>query len=96
MVGLPGESDTTAKETELLLAEAELDDCDIKVFQPYPGSPIWDHKRDYDIDWDEQVLSNMYYKGHKGEYCGSVRTSHLSNAQIVDWQLKLEQKYKRW
>ena len=40
IVGLPGENETTLAETDAFLREAQLDDIDCKIYQPYPASPI--------------------------------------------------------
>jgi len=83
------------KETDEFLEEMQLDDVDIKIFQPYPGSPIWEHRENYDIEWDEIPPGQQYYKGHLGEYHGNVRTAALTNAEIVQAMNQMEGKYKR-
>jgi anaerobic magnesium-protoporphyrin IX monomethyl ester cyclase len=96
ILGLPGETEATMDETEALLESLSLDDLDIKVYQPYPGSLIWENKRAYDIDWDEMPHEAMFYKGKPGMYYGNVRTSALSNERIVSRQQELEARFKRW
>lgn len=95
IVGLPGESRQTIEETRKFLDEMNLDDLDVKIFQPYPGSPIWDDKKSYDIDWDDQDFGDMFYKGRPGEYFGSVRTSSLTTEQIVSAWVDMEKTYKK-
>jgi len=94
ILGLPGESPETLQETAQFLAEMQLDDVDIKVYQPYPGSPIWRDKATLDIDWDEGALEQQFYKGRIGDYHGTVRTSCLTNAEIVAAMTQLEARYK--
>ena len=94
ILGLPGESPETLQETDQFLAEMQLDDVDIKVYQPYPGSPIWRDKSTLDIDWSDVALEQQFYKGRIGEYHGNVRTSRLSNAEIVSAMTQLEVRYK--
>lgn len=96
IVGLPGETLDTIDETDRFLEQVQLDDVDIKVFQPMPGSPIWNNRDKYDLGWTNTKEENMWYKGRQGEYVGDVYTSHLTNAQIVEKQIYLENKYKRW
>ena len=96
IVGLPGESEETLAETDAFLREVQLDDIDCKIFQPYPGSPIYDHKERYDIDWDATPLEYTFYKGRPGEYYGNVRTSHLTSERIVEAWEYFEQTYKDW
>ena len=96
IIGLPGESYETINETKQFLDEMKLDDIDAKIFQPYPGSPIWEHKDLYDIDWDNNMdISKTYYKGRPKEYYGNIRTSSLTTEQIYKAWIEIEDKYKR-
>jgi len=94
IVGLPGESLETLRETRDFLDEMKLDDIDCKIFQPYPGSPIFDNKENYDIDWDDIPLEDMFYKGRPGEYFGTIRTSSLTTEQIYNEWVDMEATYK--
>jgi radical SAM superfamily enzyme YgiQ (UPF0313 family) len=96
IIGLPGENETTLAETDKFLREAQLDDIDAKIFQPYPGSPIFDRKDKYDIDWDAIPLQYTFYKGRPGEYYGNIRTSALSTERIVEAWKYFEETYKNW
>lgn len=96
ILGLPGENEESLAETERFLRDARLGDIDVKIFQPYPGSPIYDHRERYDIQWDEVPLEYTFYKGAPGEYYGNVRTSALSNERIVEVWKHFEDTYKRW
>jgi len=94
IVGLPGESPKTLDETWKFLEEVQLDNADFKVFQPYPGTPIWNHRDKYDIEWDDMEEENMFYKGRLGDYRGSIRTSSLTTEQIVEAWVDLEDTFK--
>jgi len=96
IVGLPGETEETLAETERFLQRARLDDIDCKIFQPYPGSPIYDNKAAYDIDWDAMPLEYTFYKGRPGEYYGNVRTSALSSERLLEAWKHFEDTYKDW
>lgn len=95
ILGLPGESPKTLAETEAFLSEMQLDDVDIKIYQPYPGSPIYDRKEQFDIQWKDIDLEYQFYKGRMGDYHGNVSTSELSNAQLVEVMNRLEGRFKR-
>jgi radical SAM superfamily enzyme YgiQ (UPF0313 family) len=96
IVGLPGETKDTLNETRRFLDEMQLDDVDIKIFQPYPGSPIWNHKDQYDIQWhDSMDYRDMFYKGRPREYYGNVRTSALTTREIYEEWVDMEAQYKR-
>jgi len=94
IVGLPGESYETLSETRSFLDEMKLDDIDCKIFQPYPGSPIYDNKNDYDINWKDIPLEDMFYKGRPGDYHGTISTSSLTTQQIFDEWVSMENQYK--
>jgi anaerobic magnesium-protoporphyrin IX monomethyl ester cyclase len=96
IVGLPGESEETLAQTEKFLQEAQLDDIDCKIYQPYPASPIYDNREQYDIQWDAIPLEYTFYKGVPGEYYGNVSTSKLTSEQIVEAWKYFEQTYKDW
>ena len=95
MIGLPGETLETLAETERFLEEARLDEIDAKIFQPYPGSPIWEHRERYDIQWNGQPMSSTFYKGKPGEYHGTISTSALTTQQIYDAWVHIERTYKK-
>ncbi|MBU2685858.1 MAG: B12-binding domain-containing radical SAM protein [Gammaproteobacteria bacterium] len=96
IVGLPGENEETLAETEAFLSKARLDDVDIKIFQPYPASPIYDHPERYDVRWQTIPLEYTFYKGLPGEYYGNVSTSALSTERIIEAWKYFEQTYKDW
>jgi radical SAM superfamily enzyme YgiQ (UPF0313 family) len=96
IVGLPGENATTLIETDEFLSEVKMDDIDCKIFQPYPGSPIYDHREQYDIQWENIPLENTFYKGRPTEYYGTISTSRLTTQQIVDAWKYFEETYKDW
>jgi len=96
IIGLPGENEQTLAETDRFLREVQLDDIDVKIFQPYPGSPIYNNKEMYDIDWDTMPLEYTFYKGRPGEYYGNIRTSALSSERIVEAWKYFEETYKDW
>jgi radical SAM superfamily enzyme YgiQ (UPF0313 family) len=84
VVGLPGETPETLEETWRFLEAAQLDEIDAKIFQPYPGSPIYEHRDRYDIHWNGTAMDKTFYKGKPGLYEGSLSTSALTTEQIVD------------
>lgn len=96
IIGLPGENHETLNETTKFLDEMKLDDIDAKIFQPYPGSPIWDDRDSYDISWDDQDQATTFYKGKPREYYGNIRTSQLTSADIYNAWVDIECRYKRF
>jgi radical SAM superfamily enzyme YgiQ (UPF0313 family) len=95
IVGLPGESPETIDETWMFLEDTQFDDVDIKIYQPYPCTPIWDNRESYDIKWYDIDYKNMFYKGRPREYYGNVHTSKLTTQEIVDAWIEMEGTFKR-
>jgi anaerobic magnesium-protoporphyrin IX monomethyl ester cyclase len=96
IVGLPGENHRTIQETDYFIRQSGLDDLDVSLFQPYRGSPIYQNKQDYDINWNELELSNSWYKGTPGSYRSQVWTRALSPDDLVEYRDELEKTHKRW
>jgi radical SAM superfamily enzyme YgiQ (UPF0313 family) len=96
IVGLPGETQETLNETKAFLDEMDLDDVDIKIYQPYPSTPIWENRSQYDIGWSGDLdYSKQFYKGRPEEYYGNIFTSALTNEQIRDEWIAMEAQYKK-
>jgi radical SAM superfamily enzyme YgiQ (UPF0313 family) len=93
IVGLPGETHNTIKETKKWLEKTRPDDVDLSIFQPLPGSNIFKHPGDYDVEFFYN--SNNWYKGKPGEYSTSVRTLELSSEEIVQYRDALEKQFKK-
>jgi radical SAM superfamily enzyme YgiQ (UPF0313 family) len=93
IVGLPGETHNTIKETKTWLEQTRPDDVDLSIFQPLPGSNIFKHPGDYDVEFFYN--SNNWYKGKPGEYSTSVRTLELSSEEIVQYRDALEKQFKK-
>lgn len=93
IIGLPGETWNTVKETEEFVDKAKPDDVDFTVLTPYPGSDIYNNPSKYDIRIKEGYY---WYKGKPGEYVSPVSTSGMSEEEIVEARNYLEGKFKKW
>ena len=93
IVGLPGENEETLAETEDFLRDMQLDEAEIKIFHPYPASPIFKNREKYDVKWSPIPLEHTFFKGRAGEYYGNVSTSALSTERIVEAWKYLDQNY---
>jgi len=96
IVGLPGESWESIKETENFIEEFPADDYDFSVLQVYPLSHIYEHPEQYDLAFEK--FSGRWFKGRPGEYgdVSPIRTSSMSFEEILKARDYLEKKYKRW
>lgn len=84
MIGLPGETRRTVYKTLAWLRKNKPDNFDISIFTPYPGSHIYKHKMDYQIDWDQEVLQDIWFSGEAQYGSCAVRTPKLSSVEILE------------
>ena len=76
------------------LKEADLDDIDVTIYTPYPGSLIYEDKEKFDITFKDDY-GHAWYKGKPGFYRSLVSTSSLTSAEILKIRDELEVKYKK-
>lgn len=86
IVGLPGETYDDVMLTKKWILDAKPDYFTISINTPYPGSPEYDNKEKYDLEFGEidyatEVASHSTYG--KKEWKSFVRTSGLSSEQLV-------------
>lgn len=94
VVGFPGENRESVRETIKFIEESKVDDLDVTIFTPYPGSKIYEKKQEYDIDFDI-VYKQSWYKGKPGYYKSMVSTSDLSAEEIVKIRRDIEKRFKQ-
>ncbi len=94
MLGLPGESRETIKETERFIANSGIDDFDLAIYYPYKGTRIRNRIGEYDLFFDEGDAIG-YYKGKFGKAEAVVRTSALSAEEIKNERERIFKKYKK-
>ena len=94
IIGLPGESWETIRETTKFLETSQPDDVDFSIMTVFPGTDIYSHPSKYDLEWGALDYEKMYHKGKPGEYHGTVRTSHMSTEEILGARKMLERKFK--
>ncbi len=94
VVGFPGENRESVKDTIEFIEESRVDDLDITIFTPYPGSKIYEQKEKYDIRFTG-TYEDCWYKGKQGFYKSMVSTSGLSAKEIVEIRNDIEARYKK-
>ena len=93
IVGLPGETRSTVKETEEWFKEVRPEDVSVSIFQPLPGSDIFNNPYKWGVKF-EYNSNPMWYRGITGEYLPTVCTKELSVADIIELRDSLESKCK--
>uniref|UniRef100_A0A6H1Z9S0 Putative radical SAM superfamily protein n=1 Tax=viral metagenome TaxID=1070528 RepID=A0A6H1Z9S0_9ZZZZ len=93
IVGLPGETHETVQETMAWIENAKPDDIAVSIFQPLPGSDVFNNPDKYGVEfiYDGQPL---WYRGKPGKYVANVATEGLSPEEIVRYRDILETTYK--
>jgi radical SAM superfamily enzyme YgiQ (UPF0313 family) len=93
IIGLPGESHETVKETISFLDLAKLEDFDMTIFSPYPGSIIYGERDSLDINFEDNYEFS-WYKGIPGSYRTTINTSSLTAEDILRYRDMLEGMFK--
>jgi len=94
IVGLPGESEDTIKDTWNWIETVRPDDLDVSLFQPLPGSDIFNNSDNYDIKFNYNKNSN-WFKGTPGKYSTTVCTKEMQSDRLIYWRDKLEETFKK-
>lgn len=89
IVGLPGENWDTIRETDKFLEETRPECLDISILAVYPGSDIYKHPENYDIQFGPPV----HFKGRQGAYVCNVSTSCMTSEEIMQAHEMLYEKY---
>jgi radical SAM superfamily enzyme YgiQ (UPF0313 family) len=97
IVGLPGETWETARQTKHWLIENEVDELSVSTFMPYPGTRIFNHPEDYDIQFnlDYHVTPMSYYSTPEIQRGDLVRTSALSAMEIAELRDEIDRDVRR-
>jgi radical SAM superfamily enzyme YgiQ (UPF0313 family) len=85
MVGLPTETEEDVEMTADFLRKAELDTVSVHIFQPYPGSDIWDHPDKYGIEIDKDTDFSTYHT------CGKPEAKVAVDEKIHEWHQYLRE-----
>jgi len=94
IVGLPGETHYTVKETMDWIRQAEPDDIDVNIFQPLPGSRIFANPNKWGIKFNYNSMP-MWYKGTPEKYETSVETEGLKSKEILEYRWLIEKEFKK-
>jgi len=94
IIGLPGETEETVEETREWLLRNPVEDVDITIFQPYPGSAIFANPETFGVKFSYD--GNSWYKGRPGFYKSSCDTKTLSRNRITELRDKLELEFKKF
>ena len=94
VVGFPGEDKESVRETIEFIEESKVDDLDVTIFTPYPGSKIYVNKKKYDVSFHDNYAES-WYKGKPDAYKSMVATSHLTAEEIAEIRNSIEKRFKK-
>jgi len=85
MLGLPGESQETIRETHSWIIHNQPDSIGLYLFNPLPGCDIYSHPEKYDLQCERGNFQSRYYGGRREEMVSRVSTSKISADEITRW-----------
>jgi radical SAM superfamily enzyme YgiQ (UPF0313 family) len=92
ILGLPGESMETMKETRAWILNHRPDIVQVDRLIPFKGTPLVDHPEEYDLNYDKVPEEEWFFRGRFDINSHSfVSTSHLSRKEIDIFWRNLEQ-----
>ena len=83
MMGLPGETEASVKQTSDFIISLGLDDMNMSKFTPFPGAPLWSTIRDegtFDEDWRLMNCLNFVFVPEGIE--SREKLDHLYNEHV--------------
>jgi hypothetical protein len=95
MIGLPGETLETIKDTEKFILTSGIDDAQLAIYYPYKGTQFRD-------EMEKGTAGDLYFSGEGLGAYGTkqsmteavVRTKELSSEDLIRIREELIQKYK--
>jgi radical SAM superfamily enzyme YgiQ (UPF0313 family) len=66
MVGFPGESDESIEEMKKWILDARPDAAAWCMFQPYPGSDVWNNPQNYGVTLPDNAFDRFWQLGLEG------------------------------
>lgn len=63
MLGFPGETLETVEELKNWIIATRPTACSWNFFQPYPGSDVWNHPENYDVELPENAFDKFWQTG---------------------------------
>jgi len=95
MIGLPGETRETIKETEAFIKNSGIDDFQLAIYYPYKGTQIreeMDNNKDIDLFFLGEGLGAYGQKNNQSE--AVIRTNQLSQEDLINERDRLITQYK--
>jgi radical SAM superfamily enzyme YgiQ (UPF0313 family) len=86
IVGFPGETWQTVRQTVDLMWECEPDEFIVYPAIPYPGTPLWERPEDFGITHIDRDYSRYVQIGRGRKTAFALRTATFDEHQVEEWR----------
>ncbi len=86
LVGFPGETDETIKETIMLMKQCPWDEFSVYPLIAYPGTPLHNRPTDYGITYIDRDYSNYLQIGKNYKAGFTIRTKDFDEHKVREWR----------
>jgi len=86
MVGFPGETEETVKESLEKLKQCHFDEFVVYSFIPYPGTPVWHNPAKWGIKNMDKDFTKYVQVGKRRSTCFVVETKDFTSADVERWR----------
>jgi len=90
ILGLPGESAESMQKTRQWILENRPDIVQVDRLVPFPGTPLTRNIEDYDLEYENQIEEEWFFRGKHGVSHSFVSTSNLSVEEIDNFWRNFE------
>lgn len=85
LVGFPGETEQTVKESLQVLMDCDFDEFIVYAFIPYPGTAVWQSPAQWGAEIDRD-FSQYVQVGRNRRTCFAVTTKDFTPKDVEDWR----------
>jgi len=86
MVGFPGETEETVKESLKVLIDCPFDEFIVYSFIPYPGTPVWHNPEQWGITKMDRDFSRYVQVGRSRSTCFAITTKDFTPDDVRRWR----------
>jgi len=101
MLGLPGDTEETMRQTIQFASELELDEAMFSLTTPFPGTRLWQElvARDPNIEFDQDFSKAFYYNNYDEQIKPFFNLSQVSDEKLAqlafDAQAEFQESVRR-
>lgn len=92
ILGFPGETKETIKETKRFIERTDPDQLFVSNFVPYPNTDVWNHSEKYGVVEIKRDFREYYQVDKTGFGSRNIVTKEISNEKFFE----LEKEFREW